>query len=324
MRFRFHWGAGVALLYTAFALATVGVRDLRDCESGGARHRRLLPRGDAPRPANRGDGQRPSGGCLGDAGATRAAGASAVLRLAPASHRGQDGHDRPGTGRPTQSLDRVVPLAVDAEGMQRIDIADLRRRSLAREGRVGGRGPSLLLRRVGHGAPMTTLLAGLALGLAGSLHCVAMCGPLVGVMAPVFGRRLVRRRCGTRPGVSGSYVAASACSPGWSARPPGCRAGAWSVDGGGRRGAGHGAGTGRAVRPHRERMVDAATCRGRLARWPECARPIRQASALGGRRVNGALAVRSGVRGGSRRCHDARSLERRGASCSRSVSARRP
>ncbi len=36
---------------------------------------------------------------------------------------------------------------------------------------------------------MTALLAGLVLGMAGSLHCVAMCGPLVGVMAPVFGRR---------------------------------------------------------------------------------------------------------------------------------------
>ncbi len=36
---------------------------------------------------------------------------------------------------------------------------------------------------------MTPLLAGLALGAAGSLHCAAMCGPLVGVMAPVFGRR---------------------------------------------------------------------------------------------------------------------------------------
>ena len=36
---------------------------------------------------------------------------------------------------------------------------------------------------------MTTLLAGLALGAAGSLHCVAMCGPLVSVMAPAFGRR---------------------------------------------------------------------------------------------------------------------------------------
>ena len=36
---------------------------------------------------------------------------------------------------------------------------------------------------------MTTLAAGLLLGLAGSLHCAAMCGPLVGVVAPVFGRR---------------------------------------------------------------------------------------------------------------------------------------
>jgi len=36
---------------------------------------------------------------------------------------------------------------------------------------------------------MTTVMAGFVLGLAGSLHCAAMCGPLVGVIAPVFGRR---------------------------------------------------------------------------------------------------------------------------------------
>lgn len=36
---------------------------------------------------------------------------------------------------------------------------------------------------------MTPLVAGFVLGLGGSLHCVAMCGPLVGVVAPVFGRR---------------------------------------------------------------------------------------------------------------------------------------
>lgn len=37
---------------------------------------------------------------------------------------------------------------------------------------------------------MTTLATGFVLGVIGSLHCVAMCGPLVGVVAPVFGRRL--------------------------------------------------------------------------------------------------------------------------------------
>lgn len=36
---------------------------------------------------------------------------------------------------------------------------------------------------------MMHLAAGLMLGLAGSLHCLAMCGPLVGAMAPVLGRR---------------------------------------------------------------------------------------------------------------------------------------
>jgi sulfite exporter TauE/SafE len=35
------------------------------------------------------------------------------------------------------------------------------------------------------------LVAAALLGLAGSLHCVAMCGPLVGLVAPVLGRRLL-------------------------------------------------------------------------------------------------------------------------------------
>lgn len=37
---------------------------------------------------------------------------------------------------------------------------------------------------------MTHLAAGVVLGIAGSVHCVAMCGPLVGVMSPALGRRL--------------------------------------------------------------------------------------------------------------------------------------
>lgn len=36
---------------------------------------------------------------------------------------------------------------------------------------------------------MTHLAVGLGLGLAGSVHCLAMCGPLAGVMAPALGRR---------------------------------------------------------------------------------------------------------------------------------------
>jgi sulfite exporter TauE/SafE len=37
---------------------------------------------------------------------------------------------------------------------------------------------------------MTAVLAGFLLGLAGSVHCAAMCGPLVGLVAPAFGRRI--------------------------------------------------------------------------------------------------------------------------------------
>ena len=36
---------------------------------------------------------------------------------------------------------------------------------------------------------MTAVAAGLVLGLAGSFHCAAMCGPLVSLVAPVLGRR---------------------------------------------------------------------------------------------------------------------------------------
>jgi sulfite exporter TauE/SafE len=52
---------------------------------------------------------------------------------------------------------------------------------------------------------VTTLVAGLVLGLAGSLHCVAMCGPLVGVVSPVFGRR-VAPALWYQSGRLGSYV----------------------------------------------------------------------------------------------------------------------
>ncbi len=38
---------------------------------------------------------------------------------------------------------------------------------------------------------MTGHLAALVLGFAGSLHCVAMCGPLAGAVAPAFGRGIV-------------------------------------------------------------------------------------------------------------------------------------
>jgi sulfite exporter TauE/SafE len=56
---------------------------------------------------------------------------------------------------------------------------------------------------------VTILLAGLVLGLAGSLHCVAMCGPLVGVVAPVFGRR-VAPALWYQAGRLGGYVAIGA------------------------------------------------------------------------------------------------------------------
>ncbi|MCC7044757.1 MAG: sulfite exporter TauE/SafE family protein [Acidobacteria bacterium] len=56
---------------------------------------------------------------------------------------------------------------------------------------------------------MTTLAAGLVLGLAGSLHCVAMCGPLVGVVSPVFGRR-VTPALWYQSGRLGSYVTVGA------------------------------------------------------------------------------------------------------------------
>lgn len=53
---------------------------------------------------------------------------------------------------------------------------------------------------------MTTLVAGFVLGVAGSLHCIAMCGPLVAVVAPVFGRRSTPA-VWYQSGRLGSYVA---------------------------------------------------------------------------------------------------------------------
>lgn len=123
MRFRFHWGAGVALLYTAFALATVAfvifaianpaALVTEDYYREATRHDRRIEASANARAAG-------VSVTLADDGDRRVA----VLQLAPGSPVG-----RTGTAtwyRPSNAaLDRVVPLALDAEGMQRIDITDL-------------------------------------------------------------------------------------------------------------------------------------------------------------------------------------------------------
>lgn len=123
MRLRFHWGAGVALLYTAFALATVAVVVFAIANPAALvtdeyyleamRHDRRIEAVANARAAG-------ASVTLADEGGRRVA----LLQLAPGSPVG-----RTGTAtwyRPSNAaLDRVVPLALDAEGMQRIDITDL-------------------------------------------------------------------------------------------------------------------------------------------------------------------------------------------------------
>lgn len=123
MRIRWNWGAGVALVYTAFALATVGFvifaiahpaalvsADYYQQSLGYDRKIEAMTNVEA------------LGGSVDvrlDSGADRAA----MLTL-PAAHHG-------GTGTVTwyrasdAAFDRVTPLAVDRDGVQRISIDGL-------------------------------------------------------------------------------------------------------------------------------------------------------------------------------------------------------
>ena len=124
MKIRFHWGAGVALLYTAFATATVGfvifaianpaalVSD--DYYGEATRHDRRIEATANGRAAG-------SDVTI----ETDAAGTpTAVLRMAPTHHGRAAGTIT--WYRPSDaSFDRIVPLAVDSQGMQRIAIGGL-------------------------------------------------------------------------------------------------------------------------------------------------------------------------------------------------------
>jgi hypothetical protein len=123
VKFQWHWGSGVALLYTAFASATMGfvifavtnpaalVTD--DYYSEAIRHDRRIEASANARAA--GVSMR-----LADEDGRRVA----VLRLATGSPETTTGVMT--WYRPSDvALDRVVPLALDAQATQRIDIADL-------------------------------------------------------------------------------------------------------------------------------------------------------------------------------------------------------
>lgn len=124
MRVRFHWGVGVALLYTAFASATVGFVIFAVANPA------ALVSADYYREATRHD-RRIEAAANGRAAAADLVTTAdetgtpvALLRLTPA-HHGR------GTGtitwyRPSDpSFDRTVPLAVDAQGVQRLLLGDL-------------------------------------------------------------------------------------------------------------------------------------------------------------------------------------------------------
>lgn len=123
MKIRFHWGAGVALLYIAFASATLGFVIFAIA------HPAALVSHDYYREATRHDRRIEATANGREAGAdvvmeTDAKGRPmATLRMAPQQHGGA------GTitwYRPSDaSFDRTVPLAVDEQGVQRIAVEDL-------------------------------------------------------------------------------------------------------------------------------------------------------------------------------------------------------
>lgn len=121
MRIRFHWGAGVALLYTAFALATVGFVIFAIA------HPAALVSDDYYREATRHDRriEATANGRLAGTDLVMSANAAgvpvAVLKTAP------DHHGR-GTGtitwyRPSDaSFDRTMALDLDVQGVQRMTL----------------------------------------------------------------------------------------------------------------------------------------------------------------------------------------------------------
>ena len=126
MRLRFHWGVGVALLYTAFASATVGFVIFAVANPA------ALVSTDYYREATRHD-RRIEATANGRAAAAEIVMTAdesgvpvALLRMTP-DHHGRS------TGtviwyRPSDaSFDRTIPLAVDARGVQRFELGDLAR-----------------------------------------------------------------------------------------------------------------------------------------------------------------------------------------------------
>jgi hypothetical protein len=124
VRIRFHWGAGVALLYTVFALATVGFVIFAIANPA------ALVSDDYYREATRHDRriEATANGRLAGADlvmTTDEAGAPvALLQVAPDHHgrgRGTITWYRPSDA----SFDRTIPLDVDARGVQRMPLADV-------------------------------------------------------------------------------------------------------------------------------------------------------------------------------------------------------
>ena len=90
--------------------------------------------------------------------------------------------------------DRAVPAAPDAGGRQVVLLDGMDRGAwiVRVDWTAGGRS---YLCRTADRAAMNVLLAGLVVGVAGSAHCVAMCGPLVSAVA-AHGRRAAWHHAG--------------------------------------------------------------------------------------------------------------------------------
>lgn len=119
MKLRFHWGVGVALLYTVFALATVGFAIFAVANPA------ALVSTDYYGEANRHDRriEATANGRAADADlvmtADEAGRPVAMLRVPPDHHRHSSGTVT--WYRPSDaSFDRTLPLDIDAQGVQRI------------------------------------------------------------------------------------------------------------------------------------------------------------------------------------------------------------
>ena len=173
---KFNWGAGVAAAYIVFAVATSGFVAF-------AMHRPVsLVRPDYYAESLRADEQlaaRANARQLGSAASISTQGHDTVRLTVPR------GTQTAPTGTVTfyrasdPAADQTFTFSPDAQGVQHdVKVSTLAAGALDRQAAVDGC-RARLLPRTGDRSSVTYLLAGAALGLAGSVHCAGMCGPLL-------------------------------------------------------------------------------------------------------------------------------------------------